>query len=104
MKVDAFKTIYSNKTFDYMSCSLPILMAVDGVSKQLVEDSKSGIYAEPENIDDIVRCVNILFNKSKHELNEYGDNGLNYVSENFDREKLGKKYITNLKSLINNEI
>ena len=27
-KVDAFKTIYSNKTFDYMSCKKPILIAM----------------------------------------------------------------------------
>ena len=27
-KVDTFKTIYSNKTFDYMSCKTPILLAI----------------------------------------------------------------------------
>ena len=30
-KVDTFKTVYSNKTFDYMACKKPILMAIDGV-------------------------------------------------------------------------
>jgi glycosyltransferase involved in cell wall biosynthesis len=28
-KVDTFKTIYSNKTFDYMSCKKPILLGID---------------------------------------------------------------------------
>ena len=37
--VDAFKTVYSNKTFDYMSCKKPVLMAIDGVSRKLVEDA-----------------------------------------------------------------
>lgn len=31
--IDTFKTVYSNKTFDYMSCKKPILMAIDGVQK-----------------------------------------------------------------------
>ena len=28
-RVDTFKTIYSNKTFDYMSCEKPILLTID---------------------------------------------------------------------------
>ena len=36
-KNDTFKTIYSNKTFDYMSCKKPIFLAIDGVSRELVE-------------------------------------------------------------------
>ncbi|WAC01084.1 glycosyltransferase family 4 protein [Lacinutrix neustonica] len=46
-RVDTFKTIYSNKTFDYMSCKKPILLAIEGVSKQLIEDAKCGIFVEP---------------------------------------------------------
>ncbi len=42
-KVDTFKTVYSNKTFDYMSCKKPILMAIDGVSRELVEDAQCGV-------------------------------------------------------------
>jgi glycosyltransferase involved in cell wall biosynthesis len=34
IKNDTFKTIYSNKTFDYMSCKKPILLAIDGVSRK----------------------------------------------------------------------
>ena len=52
-KVDTFKTIYSNKTFDYMSCKIPILLAIDGVSRELVETANCGIYVEPENREKI---------------------------------------------------
>ena len=34
--VETFKTIYSNKNFDYMSCKKPILLVIDGVSRELV--------------------------------------------------------------------
>ena len=36
-KNDTFKTIYSNKTFDYMACNVPIVMAIDGISRKLIE-------------------------------------------------------------------
>ena len=56
-KVDTFKTIYSNKTFDYMSCKKPILLAIDGVSRKLIEDAQCGVFAEPENADDIGKNI-----------------------------------------------
>lgn len=91
-KADTFKTIYSNKTFDYMSCRKPVLMAIDGVSKELVEDSKSGSYVEPENADHYKEVISqYLYNPSR--LTEEGNNGYDFVKENFDREILSSKYI-----------
>lgn len=56
--VETFKTVYSNKTFDYMSCKKPILMAIDGVSRALVEDAKAGSFVipeDPESFNKIIR-------------------------------------------------
>lgn len=41
---DTFKTVYSNKTFDYFSCKKPVLMAIDGVARKLIVDAKAGSY------------------------------------------------------------
>ncbi len=62
-KVDAFKTVYSNKTFDYMCCKVPVLMAIDGVSRELVEEAQCGVYVEPENIDEYNRDHSSLFKR-----------------------------------------
>lgn len=48
-RVETFKTVYSNKRFDYFSCKKPILMAIDGVSSQLLVASRAGTYVEPQN-------------------------------------------------------
>lgn len=48
-KAAIFKTVYSNKTFDYFSCKKPVLMAIDGISRDLVEQAEAGMFAEPEN-------------------------------------------------------
>jgi len=99
-KVDTFKTIYSNKTFDYMSCKKPILLAIDGVSRELIEEANCGVYVEPENISKITEGIKILLNKSDNELNNLGVNGYNYAKQYFDREQLATSYIKKIKEII----
>lgn len=94
-KVDTFKTIYSNKTFDYMSCKKPILLAIDGVSRKLVEDSKSGIYVEPENSRDFVEKVNYIINHIP-QLKSMGENGYAFAKNHFDRKILSSQYLQSI--------
>ncbi len=101
-KVDTFKTIYSNKTFDYMSCKKPILLAIDGVSRQLIEDAECGFYVKPENINDIVNGIKIAMS-DKNKLLTMGVNGYNYAKKYFDRSVLSNKYIQDLELLVNQQ-
>jgi len=91
-KVDTFKTVYSNKTFDYMACRVPVLMLIDGVSRQLVEAAKCGVYAEPENIDQIATCIMELEGDTDN-LTTMGQNGYTYAKVHFDRNVLAMEYI-----------
>lgn len=95
-KVDAFKTVYSNKTFDYMSCKTPVLMAIDGVSRQLVEEANCGTYIEPENIEEYSKKIRMYLN-NKDRLKVEGNNGYEYAKKNFDRHLLGQKYLQEIK-------
>lgn len=97
--VETFKTVYSNKTFDYFSCKRPILMAIDGVSRELVEDANAGIFVEPENSEDYNNKIRKYLNN--HELVlEQGENGYNYAKNNFDRVVLAEKYINHIEEMI----
>jgi glycosyltransferase involved in cell wall biosynthesis len=89
--VDTFKTVYSNKTFDYMACKKPILMAIDGVSKDLIEEANCGIYIEPENITDYNKKLR-KYIQNLHLTKEQGINGYNFAINNFDRKYLANKY------------
>jgi len=94
-KVDTFKTVYSNKTFDYMACRKPVLMAIDGVSRELVETANCGYYVEPENPADFAEKIRLyLGNPSR--VKEHGDNGYTYAKEHFDREVLAREYLKRL--------
>jgi glycosyltransferase involved in cell wall biosynthesis len=95
-KVDAFKTVYSNKTFDYMCCKKPVLMAIDGVSRQLVEDAECGVYVEPENIEEYDRNIRGYL-QDQERLKREGNNGYAYARINFDRMVLAEKYLKEIK-------
>ena len=95
-KVDTFKTIYSNKTFDYMACKRPVLMVIEGVSRKLVEDAKCGVYIEPENIKDFANQIEYLIGLDKKELEDFGESGYSYAKNHFDRTALASKYISHL--------
>lgn len=98
--VDTFKTVYSNKTFDYMSCKRPILMAIDGVSKELVEDAEAGVFVEPENPEDFAKKIRMYLNEPMQVIMQ-GENGYKFAKANFDRTILAKKYIESMRKLMN---
>ena len=96
-KADTFKTIYSNKTFDYMSCKKPVFLVIDGVSRQLINEAKCGVYVEPENITAIVEGAKKLANKSAEEIKTMGESGYSFAKTYFDRDQLAKKYLEKIK-------
>jgi glycosyltransferase involved in cell wall biosynthesis len=97
-KVDTFKTVYSNKTFDYMSCRKPILMAIDGVSRKLVEEAGAGVYVEPENAADFAQKIRDYI-QNPAQLQTQGDSGYDYAKNNFDRNVLANKYLQFIQNL-----
>jgi glycosyltransferase involved in cell wall biosynthesis len=100
-RVDTFKTVYSNKTFDYMSCKKPILMAIDGVSRELVEDAGAGTYVEPENAAEYNRVIREYL-ADPGRLAREGESGYRYAKENFDREVLARRYLNHISRIIKN--
>jgi glycosyltransferase involved in cell wall biosynthesis len=98
-KVDTFKTVYSNKTFDYMSCKKPILMAIDGVSRELVEKAQAGCYVEPENTEAYNHIIR-QYLQDPGRLQREGENGYCFATERFDRRVLAIEYLNHLKKLV----
>lgn len=98
-RVDTFKTVYSNKTFDYMACKKPILMAIDGVSRTLVEDAKAGSFVEPENAEHYNQVLREYINNPVR-INSEGEAGYYYAKENFERDVLANKYLQSILELI----
>lgn len=101
--VATFKTVYSNKTFDYFSCKKPVLMAIDGVSRTLVEEAQAGLYIEPENAPDFAQKIRYYLSQPEL-LTQQGQNGYAYARTHFDREKLAHKYLRLLQERLTSKI
>ena len=100
-KTDTFKTVYPNKLFDYMSCKKPVLVTIDGITKDLVEKSNCGLYAQPENLEEFKKVVEKFLIMDDSELKNFGKNGYEYVKKYFDREKLAKQYVNLITKVVN---
>ena len=98
-KVDTFKTVYSNKTFDYMACKKPVIMVIDGVSRALVEEAHCGVYAEPENVTDLVEKM-LRLSQEKEQSQQMGERGYFFAKKHFDRQVLSQQYISEIKKRI----
>lgn len=73
-------------------------MAIDGVSRALVETAQAGSYVEPENVDEYKRIITAYLN-DPIKLQIEGLNGYNYAREHFDREILANKYLTEINKI-----
>lgn len=101
--VDTFKTVYSNKTFDYMACKKPILMAIDGVSRELVEEAGAGIFVQPEDPHDFAQKIK-LYLADPDRLQREGERGYLFAKHNFDRKALADKYIEYLANITHQNV
>lgn len=99
-KVDTFKTIYSNKTFDYMACKRPIFMVIDGVSRKLVEDAECGVYVEPENPEDFADKIRAYLLEPHVALTTQGESGYAFAKREFDRDVLAERYVKHLGDVV----
>jgi len=91
-KVDTFKTVYPNKLFDYMAVAKPVIIAIDGAARRLVESARAGHYVEPENPHAFVQAVLKLKN-NPHAADQMGRRGRKYVAANFSRQHLAQQYL-----------
>jgi glycosyltransferase involved in cell wall biosynthesis len=92
---ETFKTIYANKTFDYMACSKPIILGIDGVSKELVEKANAGICVGFDNPKGIAEAVRKYMSEPEL-MPVHGKSGHDYAKKHFDRVVLAKSYLEQL--------
>ena len=82
-----------------MACKKPILMAIDGVSKELVEKANAGIFVEPENPKDFAEKILYYYN-NRNKITEQGENGYQFAKQNFDRTNLALKYLSEMERIV----
>jgi len=86
MNLPVFKTTHPNKVFDYMAAGKPVLLAIDGVIKEVVESARAGIIIPPGDSQSLAKAV-LTLKEDREGAREMGCAGQRYVEEHFNREK-----------------
>lgn len=94
-----FKTVIPSKIFEAMVLKKPIVLGVDGETRAIVEDAGCGIYAEPENVDQLVKAVEELKN-NKIKYEKMASSGFSYVQNRANRQKIAREYLELLDSMV----
>ncbi len=82
--IPMFTTTYPNKVFDYMAAGIPVVAAIDGAIRQVIEDGKAGIYVTPGAGSEIGKAIQ-RFADDPQATQQMGQNGRRYVEMYFDR-------------------
>jgi len=88
--LEAYKTTYPNKVFDYMAAGRPVLLAIDGVIRQVIEAAGCGVFCEPGNPQALAEAV-LKLTANRESALQMGLAGRAYLEEHFSREKMAEK-------------
>ncbi len=90
--LDEYRTTYPNKVFDYMAAGRPVVLAVDGVIRQVVEDADCGLFVQPGSPSALADCIRGLAAYPER-ARRLGLNGRKYVEQNFNRAKIAAQLV-----------
>ena len=102
-KSELFKTVIPTKLLEYMACERPVIVAVDGQARQIVETAHAGVFVEPENSKALVKAILDLAGESERRR-QMGASGRAYIVNQFSREKTARDSITVLQALLLEEL
>jgi glycosyltransferase involved in cell wall biosynthesis len=88
--IELYKTTYPNKVFDYMAAGKPVILAIDGVIRDVVEEAHCGLFCQPGNPQTMAEKILYLF-RNPVKSKEMGKNGRDYLSRNFDRQMIARE-------------
>jgi glycosyltransferase involved in cell wall biosynthesis len=93
-----FRTVIPSKIFEIMGMGRPILCAVDGECRKIVEDAGCGVFVEPENVEQMVETI-LNLKQKRDVLEAMGKNGRSFVERFYNRDVLAGQYLDLLREV-----
>lgn len=79
-----FRTTYPNKVFDYMAAGRATVLVIDGITRQLIEDSYGGAYVQPNDDQQLSETI-LDLSKNPDIVKQMGLNAREYLVKHLDR-------------------
>jgi glycosyltransferase involved in cell wall biosynthesis len=99
--IEMYKTTYPNKVFDYMAAGKPVILAIDGVIREVIEKADCGVFCQPGNPQKMSEAILKLY-KNPESARQKGLNGQKYLAQHFDRAKIAEEFIEMIKETVVN--
>ncbi len=88
--VELYKTTYPNKVFDYLAAGRPVLCAIDGVIREVIQAAEAGIFVNPGDPAALAEAILQLSNMPA-EGRVMGMKGRAYVEKHFNRHEIAAR-------------
>ncbi len=98
-RTDVFKTVIPSKMLEFMSCSRPVILGVEGQAQAILEEAGAGLVIEPENSEALAQAIQYVAQNPKI-AEAFGRRGREYILQKYSRARTAQKYIDVLESVI----
>jgi glycosyltransferase involved in cell wall biosynthesis len=98
--IPMFRTTYPNKVFDYMAAGRATVLAIDGVSRELIEVSGGGAFVQPGDDEMLAKTILELSNDPRR-VRQFGLNARDYLVKHLDRRDKLNETLDLLTRLVN---
>ncbi|GAB4580614.1 MAG: glycosyltransferase family 4 protein [Anaerolineales bacterium] len=88
--VEMYKTVYPNKIFDYLAAGRPVVLAMEGVIREVVQAADAGIIIPPGDAPAMADAIRLL-SQNCAMGQRMGLSGRAFVEQHFERGKLAEK-------------
>lgn len=85
--IPMFRTTYPNKVFDYMAAGKATILVIDGVIRQVIEDSQGGIFVHPGDALQLASTI-IELSSQPEKIKRMGQNAHQYLIKNLNRTEM----------------
>ena len=96
--IELYKTTYPNKVFDYMAAGRPVILAIDGVIRQVIEEAQAGLAVPPGSPHALAEAVRQLA-QDPDKSRQMGSNGRRSIEGQFSRIYFADEFTALLKSM-----
>jgi len=97
--IEEYKTTYPNKVFDYMAAGRPVVLAIDGVIRQVVESAHCGVFSQPGDPAALAQAIRQLA-ADRAASRQMGLAGHAYLEQHFSRSAVAEKLAGIMEALL----
>ena len=97
-RLELFKGAVPSKMFDAWACGCPVVLSIDGESRQVLERAHAGVFVEPESAKAMAEAIRTL-STDRERCREYGANGRRFVEKYYSRQAQARQLVELLEAL-----